>query len=114
MMLAQQLYEGPFSATALNFGPNSNSVRSVSDLVDHALLHFPELKIGGPEKQGSHEARSLSLSIDLARNKLGWSPVWDFQAAVERTFEWYTRFEEGFDARELCLANISEYVRDAA
>ena len=38
---------------------------------------------------GPLEAQILSLSIDKARDELGWRPRWNFETSVEQTITWY-------------------------
>jgi CDP-glucose 4,6-dehydratase len=95
-------------ATNYNFGPDSESVRSVGDLVSGFVRAWPDLRVeAGPP--GPHEAAKLSLSIRKARRVLRWSPVWDFQHTVERTASWYAN--ESMAAA--CAEDISAYAAAA-
>ena len=99
-------------AQAFNFGPNPDANRSVRDLVEEVLRHWP----GGWEQvqQEKHlqEAPLLSLAIDKARAELGWEPRWDFAETVERTIAWY-RAQHGGDASmiEFTQGQIAAYSR---
>ena len=67
-------------STAYNFGPDSDSNRSVQDLVDQLLLSWPS-KVGWCDvsNQGNpHEAGLLHLVADQSQSKLGWKPRWNF------------------------------------
>lgn len=95
-------------ATNFNFGPESEAVRSVGDLVAGFVRAWPDLRVeAGPP--GPHEAAKLSLSIVKAQRVLRWSPVWDFNRTVERTASWYANP----DSAEACTTDIAAYVEDA-
>ena len=76
-------------AQAFNFGPEPDANRSVRDLVEEILRHWP----GKWEKlsQESHlkEAVLLSLAIDKAKKTLDWQPRWNFTETIEQTMVWY-------------------------
>ena len=95
-------------ASGFNFGPDSEAVRTVGELVARFAQAWPDLRIEtGPA--GPHEAAKLSLSIAKAERVLGWRPVWDFQHTVERTAGWYAQVS----SREACKADIAAYVASA-
>ena len=57
----------------------------------------------------------LRLSIEKARNQLGWTPVWPFARTIEQTARWYRGvLEQGVSPREACLADLDAYLADAA
>jgi CDP-glucose 4,6-dehydratase len=56
-----------------------------------------------------HEAGLLSLETSKARFTLGVSPRWDLTTAVGKTMQWYSAFEAGRPARDLCDADIESY-----
>ena len=67
--------------------PASN--RSVAELVQEVLLHWPGSWEDQTDPAAAHEAGLLQLSIDKARAYLPWSPVWDFAVTVRHTTGWY-------------------------
>jgi len=102
-----------------NFGPNPESVRSVQDLVDSWLRFWPEaFPVETPGHVTYAEAARLSLDPALAKEDLGWIPVWDFEKTVSETARWYQeRHANGADAAamlELTRRQISNYTNDAA
>jgi CDP-glucose 4,6-dehydratase len=76
-------------ASAFNFGPAHESNRSVQALVEEILRHWPGRWEDVSDPHAVHEASLLHLSTDKAHAHLGWSPVWDFPAAVAHTVAWY-------------------------
>jgi len=55
---------------------------------------------------------SPALLVDSARaaEVLGFLPSWRFEETVMRTVSWYREFAQGASARELCRADISDYL----
>ena len=95
-------------ASGFNFGPRTEAVRTVGELVAAFAQAWPDLRTEtGPP--GPHEAAKLSLSIAKAERVLGWRPVWDFQHTVERTAGWYAQVS----SREACKEDITAYVASA-
>jgi len=97
-------------AGAWNFGPEASQSRTVLDLT-HALAR----RWGKPLKvtikpSRIPEAHVLRLDAAKSRRQLGWTPRWDFAAAVEKTSDWYRAADAGEDARELTRRQIREYL----
>jgi CDP-glucose 4,6-dehydratase len=76
-------------ASAFNFGPTHESNRTVAELVQEILKHWPGCWEDKSDPNGVHEAGLLQLSIDKAHALLGWEPVWNFSTAIEQTVKWY-------------------------
>jgi CDP-glucose 4,6-dehydratase len=96
--------------SGFNFGPNLASNRSVRELVEEILKHYP----GRWENQASagalHEAGLLNLAVDKAHHFLGWKPVWNFSKTVEETIAWYREHLSGnADLAAFTRRQISEY-----
>ena len=103
-------------ASAFNFGPCREANRTVAELVDEVLKHWPGRWEDKSDSQELHEAGLLQLSIDKAHALLGWSPVWKFSTAVEQTVNWYRNSANNPDAaslRSMTSEQISLFVRVA-
>lgn len=120
LALGARLLQAPDRSRLLNFnfGPNHESVRSVSDLVETWLETWPGAF--GYERTPAPsygEAARLSLDPSKAREVLGWIPVWDFQRSVAETAAWYReRHDSGKDSvamLEFTRGQIAAYSRDA-
>jgi CDP-glucose 4,6-dehydratase len=99
---------------AFNFGPNASSSRTVADLVQEVLRHWPGSWKDLSDPNAVHEAGMLRLATDKAHALLDWSPVWDFGRTVEKTVEWYRGAHAGkSQAQELTVRQLDEYVNDA-
>lgn len=76
-------------AQAFNFGPEPAANRSVRDLVEEVLRHWPGSWEQVHQEKHLKEAPLLSLAIDKARETLGWQPRWDFAETIHQTVSWY-------------------------
>jgi len=111
LILAQSLYTTPEFAVPFNFGPQLESNHSVRDLVEMILKVWPGSWQDQSNLADFHEASLLSLAIDRAHHKLGWSPRWDFQTTVCRTVNWYKRVLSGeATALECCDDDLKVYL----
>lgn len=107
--------DGSDYSAAWNFGPAAQSAHTVRDLVNEIIKHWPgNARPPAGNKNAPHEAAYLTLNSNKARQRLGWHNVWNFSRAVEKTVAWYKAWHERkTDLRDLCLAQIDEYCRDA-
>jgi CDP-glucose 4,6-dehydratase len=96
-------------ASAFNFGPALESNRSVRELVDEALKHWPGSWRDCSDPHAPHEAGRLHLQIDKAHHQLAWQPRCDFATTVARTVNWYRNVHEGASPLACCLADLREY-----
>ena len=99
-------------ACAFNFGPSLDSNRSVRELVDSALAHWPGRWRDLSDPNAPHEAGRLHLQIDKAHHQLGWKPRWHFATTVQRTVAWYRAVHEGARPLDCCLADLASYNQD--
>lgn len=98
--------------SAFNFGPGRDANRSVADLVQEVLKHWPGRWEDRSDPNAVHEAGLLQLATDKAHALLQWSPVWSFADAVRETVTWYreTGREPGAAfAQALTRAQIARY-----
>jgi CDP-glucose 4,6-dehydratase len=61
-----------------------------------------------------HEAHLLSLDSTKARERLGWAPAWDLDAALRNTVAWYEALQAGADMRAVTLGQIEAFAAVAA
>ena len=119
----QMALEAGRFTTSFNIGPPLSSNRSVLELVQEALPHWPgaspeAVALDPAAAAAPHEASLLHLSSDRAHHRLGWRPRWDFAATVAQTMGWYYRFHalhaDGPPAagaiQALCAAQIDAYL----
>ncbi len=111
LKLAQNLYLNPSLATAFNFGPNRASNKTVQELVEEILSHWPGTWIDQSDSVSVHEALRLDLSTDKAFHQLDWTPRWSFEVTISQTVEWYRRFNSRELSRSLCIEQIDRYLK---
>lgn len=123
LLLAAELWRGlsgqkPLQANfdytqlcgAFNFGPNLQSNRSVAELVEEVLKHWPGAWLDQSDPNAVHEASLLNLSIDKAHHMLDWQPRWNFAQTIQETIEWYHTAESAnFDAQAYTQKQIQHY-----
>jgi CDP-glucose 4,6-dehydratase len=110
LALAQNLWQEPALAGAYNFGPESNEIATVRELVEIAHTAYGNGEIRYGDSNGSpREAGWLALEVAKARVKLGVRPRWTLAEAVTRTMRWYRAQREGTDAVALCQAELAAY-----
>jgi CDP-glucose 4,6-dehydratase len=107
----------PLLTSAFNFGPDRDANRTVGELVEEVLKHWPGRWEDKTDPDAPHEAGSLQLSTDKAYALLRWFPVWSFSEAVAHTVEWYRaalQFRAAKEFQKQTQAQISRYVQSAA
>lgn len=111
LALAQALVEqGEAMASAWNFGPDSEGLVSVGDLVERLARHWPgEVRWRVDAAAQPHEAGLLSLDSAKARAKLNWRPRWALQQALERTLDWHQAWQAGENMQTFSRAQIAAY-----
>ena len=98
--------------SAFNFGPGHDANRTVADLVQEVLKHWPGCWEDRSDPNAVHEARLLQLATDKAHALLQWTPVWSFADAVRETVTWYretSRDPSSATAQALTRAQIARY-----
>lgn len=95
--------------TAFNFGPLPESNRSVRELVEESLKHWPGDWDDRSAHVAPHEAGRLYIQIDKAIKHLNWQPYWPFAVAVARTVSWYRAVSDGADPMRCCMSDLECY-----
>lgn len=111
-VLEQILKQPGAASAAFNFGPNLSSNRTVADLVQEFLRHWPGEWEDKSDPSAPHEATKLNLATDKAFHTLGWQPRWDFGTTLARTADWYKKAAKVSTASELqalTRSQIHEY-----
>lgn len=113
LLLAERLaVSGSSYAAPFNFGPAQESNRSVRELVETALQHWPGDWQDLSDSVAPHEAGRLHLQTDKAYHQLSWLPRWNFSTTVARTVAWYRKVHHGSRALDCCLADLEIYQRE--
>lgn len=110
LSLAEHLATGdPRWQAAYNFGPEPGDIRSVLGLVKAATQIWPGDWVDVSDPTAHHEAGRLALTIDKARQELGWQPRWDIVRGLAETVGWYRAVHEGADPRALTQSQIKAH-----
>ncbi len=101
-------------ASAFNFGPALASNKTVAELVQEILKHWPGRWDDKSDPHAPHEAKLLNLATDKAHHLLGWSPAWPFAETIDRTVAWYRQAAlPATDVHALTLGQIKAYTESA-
>jgi CDP-glucose 4,6-dehydratase len=93
LLLGQRLLEGRREmAESWNFGPEPEDNRSVSQVLTTLNGRWPELAWHVTVHPQPHEANLLNLDSTKAKTRLGWRPIWDLDATLTATINWYREF----------------------
>jgi CDP-glucose 4,6-dehydratase len=112
LMTAARLLEQPQRfAGAWNFGPDSESIRTVGELAQVIVKEWGGGKVVVAEQVNApHEANLLHLNCDKAHQLMRWRPKWNADRAIAETVSWYRRVHEGASALEISSQQISAYM----
>ncbi|HCC08183.1 MAG TPA: CDP-glucose 4,6-dehydratase [Clostridiales bacterium] len=110
LLLGAKLMEhGVEYSGAWNFGPKSDNIVTVQEIVEKIIKYWGSGHITYPENVSKlHEAKLLNLDISKAKHVLGWMPKWSIDDAIEKTSEWYKNYKE-YDVYEMCVKQIMEH-----
>jgi CDP-glucose 4,6-dehydratase len=78
--------------SSFNIGPLVTSNKTVEELVQEILTHWPGEWEDVADPHAKHEAGKLNLSIDKVYHTLGWCPRWNFSETIKHTVEWYRHY----------------------
>ena len=97
-------------SSAFNFGPEREANRTVRELVEEILKHWPGGWVDKSDPRAVHEARLLHLTTAKAKRELGWRPVWNFTETIRETAEWYHIVAKTpARAQEIMAQDIADY-----
>lgn len=114
LLLAQKLWEsGDCYAGGWNFGPDASHCWSVNDLVNTLCNIWGEPakwdNVSNTSGDLMHEASYLKLDSAKATTQLGWRPILKMDDTLAMTVNWYKRYNEGEDAKNLTCEQIIKY-----
>jgi CDP-glucose 4,6-dehydratase len=114
LTLAEKIWHKPELAGSYNFGPESQSVATVREVLELAQRSYGKATVvWGDGTEGPHEAGWLALEVAKART-IGVRPRWALSDAVQRTMNWYRQQQDGANARTLCDADFAAFEANSA
>lgn len=112
LFLGAKMMEQPSQfAEAWNFGPESENIINVGELVKKLLKNYGKGEwkdISNSKKL--HEAQLLALDINKAKQLLGWHPVLNIEETIQYTVDWYKRYKNE-DVNTICQEQIVDYMK---
>ncbi len=110
MILAEKLWQKDTLAGAYNFGPESTNNATVKTVIEYARQCYGGgAAVHREDNEGPHEANLLSLDISKTSTILAVKPCWSLDKTITRTIDWYKKFAQGSEPKELCRREIYEY-----
>ena len=111
LLLGQKLLEdGKKYAEGFNFGPDEESVLTVSEVAQKVCECYGSGEVVVRKKDDLHEANLLMLNIEKAKNILGWIPTYNADVAIQKTVEWYKHFyKNDVDMYDFTMSQIEDY-----
>lgn len=113
LMLAEQMWSGLLDHEhGWNFGPNEQSILSVSDLIERSKSYLDkEIAVLYETLPQPYEAKCLMLSSEKSRKQLGWQPKLHVDEAIEWTIAWYNQYFQQHDMRRVTLKQIECFMQ---
>jgi CDP-glucose 4,6-dehydratase len=110
LVLAQALVADAELAGGWNFGPPIADAQPVSWIVDRiSELWRGKLRWEIDPGPHPHEAHFLALDSTKARERLGWTPGWRLEEALESIVAWSNALRKGSDVRQVTLDQIEAF-----
>ena len=106
--------QGTKYTDGFNFGPYASSVVKVCEVAQKVVDVWGKGKVEVGSSDGLHEATLLPLNIEKADKILGVRPVYDVDAAIKVTTEWYKQhYTTKTDMYEFSQMQIDEFLSEA-
>jgi CDP-glucose 4,6-dehydratase len=98
-------------SASYNFAPDGESL-SVKKILEIAKSFDPKLNFKNEKNLDDYpETKYLELDNKLAKQELGWEPIFTQEQAVVSTLEWWAKFKNGKKPLlELCINDIQNYL----
>lgn len=111
MDLAEKLWlEGVQYSGGWNFGPNEDSAKKVSEIMDQIVnLWGDNASWEIDEGEHVHEANYLKLDCAKAKDLLGFNPKFQLQDSLAWAVDWYKAYHQGNDMHAMTLDQINRY-----
>ena len=109
LLLGALMYkEGVKHRGPWNFGPESENIITVEELVKHMIKYWGEGNYGIDGLEHPHEAGILKLDASKAKALLGWKSQYDPHESIKKTVDWYGAFYNGARGKKLYELTLKE------
>ena len=110
LILAQKMFFNSKLSGPYNFGPKSDQVYSVKDVIEFAKGFHKSSRVEYLEREKNiPEAGELSLDSSKSQRHLGVGSRLDLYKSIEKTMNWYGAQSGGSSMTELCFQEINAY-----
>lgn len=100
---------GKSAGESWNFGPTDSRKFRVRDILDLLAVNWQRIDVVLSEEKPV-ESSLLVLDSSLARERLGWEPVWNTERTVAETIAWYRDYyTEPRGAEDITVAQINSW-----
>ena len=112
MQLAEQIANnGKEYASAWNFGPKEDDVKTVQWIVEQMAKQWGGNASWTTDKANHpHEANYLKLDCSKANTKLNWYPRWDLFNTLIKIIDWHKAEINNEDMRKYSVSQIEKYI----
>lgn len=112
LKLAEKLWEAPnVFSEAWNFGPHSQDVKTVAEVVDLLVRQFGRGSWSQDSGEHPHEAHYLKLDIQKAVHFLEWHPRFDITQALMKVSDWYQSWNAGENMLEFSRFQVLDFMK---
>lgn len=117
LLIVKAQYEDTNLADVYNVGPNETDCWTTKDIVENFCNKWNacaqhKIKWECKQEEGPHENNILKLDCTKIRNMLGWRPVWNVNAALDRIVEWTDIYLKGGNVSRCMESQIEKYMGD--
>ncbi|MBN2545520.1 MAG: CDP-glucose 4,6-dehydratase [Spirochaetes bacterium] len=116
LYLASLMYkDGKIFSDAFNFGPNSNDILTVEDVVKKAIKAWGKGSYKIKKVDNLHEAKFLRLDTGRSQFFLNWKPVYNVDQAIDKTIRWYKEYyqNKNADIYNFTVSQMHDYIKSA-
>lgn len=115
LALAQRLAVDPSEySEAWNFGPDRGDARPVGEVVERLMkLVSPQSTWSCKPDSAMPETSRLYLDCSKVHSRLGWSPRFDLDGALDRIAAWHAWESDGADMSAFMISEVTNYIHEA-
>ena len=110
LILAEHLWDSNSKfSEAWNFGPDQNSIKPVSWIIDKISENWGSPVNWEKSIQDFHETHVLSLNCSKSKSELNWNPKLNLIDSIKWTVDWYKEFYNKSDMRKITEKQINDF-----
>lgn len=112
LLIAMKQSEDKKYSGYYNIGPRDSDCVTTGVLADKFVKYWGENAkwTNLAETNAPHEANYLRLDCKKVREIFSWEPIWDFDASIRKTVEWYKAWNDGMDMKKYTRNQISNFL----